>query len=419
MNININHARLMRNLMNLGKIGENKNGGVDRALGSAADEEARNWLKSYWTEHMGLEAETDAAANLWLTWKTGQKTRPIAIGSHHDAVPDGGKYDGALGVLLATEIMETLMEARVQMRHPLTVVSFTGEEPNPYNVSTLGSKVVSGRLDRAALEPVKSRDTGETMKSTICRLGGSLERLETARLSAEDYAAFLECHIEQGHRLEDMGLAIAAVTCITGIYREEIRVKGEANHAGTTCMGDRKDAFLGAAEFALGLEAIVKQYEGIVATSGYVKVIPGEANIIPGETVMIIDIRTCREDLLEKVLRQMDEMTGRLQEKRRIQFCRNVILDQKPVPMAEPVVRAVESGCLAIGEPTVRLESMAGHDAANMARVTESGMIFVRSVGGKSHCREEYTTPEDIEKVGNAMLAAVLELDRKLDQKLD
>lgn len=415
MNICINHKRLMKNLESLGRIGENENGGIDRALGSTADEDARNWLRSYWKENMGLEPEADAIANLCLTWKKGQETKPIAIGSHHDAVPDGGKYDGALGVLLATEIMETLMEKQVNLRHPLTVVSFTGEEPNPYNVSTLGSKVVSGRLDRAALEPVKSRDTGESMKSTIHRLGGNLERLETARLSADDYAAFLECHIEQGHRLEDMGLSVAAVTCITGIYREEIHVKGEANHAGTTCMGDRKDAFLGAAELALGLESIVKQYDGVVATSGYVKVIPGEANIIPGETVMIIDIRTCRENLLEEVLRQMDEMTEKIQEKRRIQICRRVILDQKPVPMAEPVVHAVESGCLSIGEPVVLLESMAGHDAANMARVTRSGMIFVQSVGGKSHCREEYTRPEDIKKVGNAMLAAVLELDQRLD----
>lgn len=415
MNISINIKRLMKNIEELGKIGENVNGGINRSMGSQADEKARQWLHQYWKAHLQLEEDVDAAANMWLTWSDGQSLLPIAIGSHHDSVPDGGKYDGALGVLMATEILETLKEKRWSMRHPLTVVSFTGEEPNPYNVSTFGSKVVSGRLIKNDLEHIKNRDTGETIMSTLMRLGGNLDELETARLNQNCFSAYLECHIEQGHRLEDLALSVAVVSDITGIYREAVRICGESNHAGTTRIEDRKDAFLSAGELAIGLEKIVKQYDNIVATVGYVKISPNEANIIPGVVELILDIRTCSSERLNQVLIQLGGLLEEIGQRRKVEINRQVILNQEPVPMDKEIKAAVAAGCLAVGEPETILESMAGHDAANMAKVTRSGMIFVQSVNGKSHCKEEYTRPADIEKAGNAMLAAILELDWKLN----
>lgn len=415
MNITINAPRLLRSIQELGHIGENENGGVDRSLASEADFEAREWLKAFWRNNMKLEARTDPAANLWLTWENGQTLRPLVIGSHHDAVPDGGKYDGALGVLMASEIMKTLMEYEVVLRHPLTVVSFTGEEPSPYNVSTLGSKILCGRLDSGAVRSIRHRESGEPLSAGLARLGGDASKLDDARLKPGFCAAFLECHIEQGRRLETAGISTAAVSCITGIYREKIFVHGQANHAGTTCMCDRSDALLGASELALGLESIAGKYDDIVATCGYARVLPNEASIIPGEVQMIIDVRTCHPARLKQFLAEFGTLSEQTALKRGLKIERSTILDQAPVPMDSVVQSAVQAGCRTVGEPSVLLESMAGHDAANMARLTRSGMLFVQSVGGKSHCRQEYTRPEDIEKAGNAMLAAVLELDRRLD----
>ena len=143
-NLRINKARLEKNLFELAKIGKNEHGGIDRALGSDADYEARKWLQDYWEKKLGIPARLDAIANMWVKRPGTEDLVPIVIGSHHDAVPDGGMYDGALGVLGATEILQTMIENHIQTRHPIEVVSFTGEEPNPYNVSTLGSKVLSG-----------------------------------------------------------------------------------------------------------------------------------------------------------------------------------------------------------------------------------------------------------------------------------
>lgn len=410
----INSERLLKNLEELSYIGRNEGGGIDRAFGSKSDLEAREWLIRYWKEHLGIETRIDAAANLWVDYQKKEGCLPLVIGSHHDAVPDGGRYDGALGVLLATEILETLMEAKLKLNHPLSVVSFTGEEPNPFNLSTIGSKVLCGRLTRESLENCISRDNGERIADALARAGGNLERLPSARLTKEDLFAFLECHIEQGSRLEKKNLPTAAVTCITGIYREQYTVQGEANHAGTTVMTDRKDAYLAAAELSLMLEQIALEFQDddVVATVGYVEVQPNEANIIPGVTQCIVDIRTYDTAVKALFVARITDAVSRIEEKRGVKIKREVLLDQLHMPMHPDVIQAVCQGVQSVQEKVPELVSMAGHDAANLARVTKSGMIFVRSVDGKSHCKEEYSTPEDIEKVGNAMLQAVLALDR-------
>ena len=416
MGYEINGARLMHNLFTMAKFGQNEGGGIDRSLGSQADYDTREWLKSYWQEHLQVNPETDAIANLWVKYSGIENKKPLVIGSHHDAVPDGGKYDGAMGVLIATEVLETIVEQGIMLKHPLYVISFTGEEPNPYNLSTLGSKVISGRLRKEDLFPIHNRETGESLEDTITRLGGDISSLEEARIHPGELAGFLEVHNELGRHLEAQGLHISGVSTITGIYREEIQVCGENNHAGTTMMQDRKDAFLALADFAVGLNEIVGAYKDpdVVGTMGYAKISPNEANIIPGSAVGIIDIRTCEKKIVLEIVKKLNELTKEIEKSRKVKIVRHVLLDQPARFMDEDIIRIVKENLAKINEPENVMVSMAGHDASNMQLITKAGMIFTRSVGGKGHCKEEFTEDEDVIKAGQLALETILRMDGEL-----
>ena len=416
MGYQINGERLIRNLFTMAHFGQNEGGGIDRSLGSQADYDTREWLKSYWQEHLKEEPETDPIANLWCRHMGVQNRKPIVIGSHHDAVPDGGKYDGAMGVLIATEVMETIVEHGILLKHPLYAISFTGEEANPYNLSTLGSKVISGRIRKEDLAYVYNRENGESLEETIKWLGGDLSKLEKARIQPGELAGFLEVHNELGRHLEAQGLHRSGVRTITGIYREEIRICGENNHAGTTMMPDRKDAFLALSDFAVGLNAIVGSYEDpdVVGTMGYVKVSPNEANIIPGNAVGIIDIRTCERKIILEIVKELDELTKKIEKSRRVKIQRYVLLDQPARFMDEDIQRIIKENLAKMEEPEKVMVSMAGHDAANMQLITKAGMIFTRSVGGKGHCKEEFTEDADVIKAGQLALDTILRMDEEL-----
>lgn len=414
MKININ--RLIQNVLELGHIGENSEGGVDRAFGSEEDFKARKWIQAYWENILKKEVTIDAIANIWTTQKGNEILNPIVLGSHHDAVPNGGKYDGALGVLMATEILETIIENNVQLRHSISLVSFTAEEPNPFGISTLGSKAISGRITKEKLLDIAHRDSNQPLSEAIKKVGGDFEKWDSL-IKSNEMSAFLECHVEQGNRLEQLNLSTSNVSTITGIYREEITVLGEANHAGTTTMDSRKDALLGACEVALSIENILKKLNDydVVGTIGYIKNLPNEANIISDKTKMILDIRIS-DDIKKHSLQQMiSDSVKDIENNRKVKIQRNIILDQPAQKMDDTVIKAINQGIKSIGENPIELISMAGHDAANLATMTKSGMIFVKSIDGKSHCKEEYSTPEDIEKCANALLNAVLTLDKELD----
>ena len=416
-NVHIDLERLINNIELLGRIGQNKNGGIDRAFGSNEDLLARKWIKDYWQTELSGEVYTDAIGNMSVMYSGKKDIPPIVLGSHHDAVPDGGKYDGALGVLLATEIIQTLQQEKIVLNHPVKAVSFTAEEPNPFNISTLGSKVIASRVTKEDLQLLSNRITGESLEMAIKNAGGDLDNLECAIWNRKDAAAFMECHIEQGKRLERQNKSTAVVSCITGIYREQYEFFGEANHAGTTIMQERKDAYLASCELSLAIEKIAKEFEDdqFTATVGYVNVYPNEANIIPGNVIMLMDCRVSnksqKELFVKKIMREIES----IQFKRNIIIRRKVILDQHPQVMDEKVMHCIEMGIRKTGEEPTSLVSMAGHDAANIAKVTKSGMIFVQSVDGKSHCRQEYTKKEDIKKVADAMLYALIMLDKELD----
>lgn len=412
----INAPRLIGRLQELAKIGMNTRGGIDRQLASPADEKTRKWLVNCWTKELDLNLYIDPIANIWARQKTVSERLPIVIGSHHDTVPNGGGFDGALGVLIATEIMQIIQENLLELKHPLEIVSFTGEEPNSFSVSTLGSKVLCGRLTYRDLQKLYDKNTGETLEHAVSRLGGDISKVGDAVIKKNSLAAFVECHIEQGRRLYDKNQAVASVTCITGIYRETIRVIGEANHAGTTQIQNRRDALAAAAEVCLAVENIMKQpnMTEVSATVGRVEVLPNSSNIIPGEVTLTLDLRTADPVKRSKVLQVLTKAIDEIMVERKLQIVRNLDLDQPEMQMDKIVIDSLNEAILFAGETKRQLVSMAGHDAANMARVTKAGMLFVQSIDGYSHCPKEMTGNGEIVKAAQILLDTILILDRSL-----
>lgn len=414
----INIKRLIRNIDNLGKYGIDENGGINRSLATDADIQSRQWISRYWRS-LDLQIIKDATANIWGEYPyTKQKSlKPIVVGSHNDSVPEGGKYDGALGILMATEVCQTLLENKVQLKHPFKIISLTGEEANPYQLSTVGSKGITGIVNQKILSKFHHLVSGESLSRAIDRLGGNSAEIGPTHLNKDAIAAFLECHIEQGRRLFDAKQPVAVVEKITGIYRELVTIQGEANHAGTTETRVRRDALLAASFIDVSLRAIIDGINNryLVGTMGYIQVAPNAANIIPGKAIFNLDIRSSDPNLAKMVVRQLDIKFQELVDKGFV-INRKKVLDQAPVQMNSEIVSAFHE---AIHEnypdSDIGLVSMAGHDAANMVRVGRSGMLFVQSIDGKSHCKEEFSKPNDIEIATDVLLKTVLKLDKELE----
>ncbi|MCM3701935.1 Zn-dependent hydrolase [Paenibacillus macerans] len=414
--LRIDAARLSRKLGVLAEFGLNAGGGIDRTTFTPAELAAREWLVRE-LKALSLAVRVDPAANIWARREGEELSLPaIAFGSHIDAVPNGGKYDGALGVLIACEIMAVLRERGVATRHPLELVSFSAEEPNPFGLSTFGSRAATGKLKQRQLAGVADA-AGLLLTDALRRAGGDPGRFDEAARRPGELSAFLEVHIEQGKRLISRNIPVGIVTAITGIYREEVTVTGEANHAGTTLMEDRKDALTAASEIVLALEETCRRHPAkeVVGTVGKLSVRPNAANIIPAEVSFIAEFRGKTREEIREAVAEWQQSIGKVEQTRKVTVSRNVLLDQDPAPMDEIIIDSGRKWSAALGYPYELLGSMAGHDATHMASITRSGMLFVPSIGGKSHCPEEESRIEDIEKTANVLLRMILELDECLD----
>lgn len=407
----VNGARIQQALERFAAIGSTGDGGVERLCFSQEDRLARDELKRWW-EELGLTVRTDPAANMFARRAEGDGP-VILLGSHLDTVPRGGRFDGALGVIVATEVVRSLLEAGVPTSHPLELVNFTGEEPNPFGRSTIGSRAVAGRL--APEELLAVGPGGETLAEAMARFGGDPHRLDWARRTANDVAAYLELHVEQGRVLESSGLPVGVVTHIAGIRRLACRLEGEANHSGTTRMVDRKDAAAGAAEVVLAVERLARDAgEPAVGTVGRLEVYPNAPNIVPGAASLTVELRHVDGAVLDRLVEECREMVRAVADRRGLRAQVELAGVIPPVSMDPRVVEALERACRHAAVPYMRLPSMASHDAAHMAAVAPAGMLFVASRDGKSHTPEEWSDPAVIEQGAQAMLAAVLELDRAL-----
>jgi N-carbamoyl-L-amino-acid hydrolase len=415
--LRVNPERIADKIRILGAIGLNESGGLDRTTFTAEELAARGWLKDQLKE-LSLDVRVDEAANIWAR-RCGQNERfpVIVFGSHIDTVPNGGKYDGALGVILALEVMAVLEENSIATHHPLELVSFSAEEPNPFGLSTFGSRTVAGKLRRFDLDGARN-DKGELLIDALRFAGGDPDHFEQAQRKPEELAAFLEVHIEQGKRLLDRGIPVGIVTAITGIYREEVTVVGEANHAGTTLMDDRRDALMAASEIMLAFETACREHPAkeTVGTVGKIANFPNAANIIPGKVQFHLEIRGKEQIEIREALDVWDKRLAAISSRRGVSVERKLLLNQAPVSMDLLIALTCAKQANLLGYSHYPLGSMAGHDAAHMASLTRTCMLFVPSLEGKSHCPEEESRIEDIEKAGNVLLQSILALDEQLDR---
>lgn len=385
--------------------------GWTRRVFTPFDRAGREWVADRMAD-AGLQVETDAAGNLrgWLRASgTGGQGGFIATGSHTDTVHGGGRFDGILGVLGAIEVARMLRDAGVRLEHDLLVVDFLGEEPNDFGLSCVGSRAMTGALDDSHLG---LRDpSGRSLSEALEEAGADPDRIGDAVVDPGALQCFLELHIEQGKRLEKAGTPIGVVTGIVGIHRLHAFFKGQPDHAGTTAMGERRDALLGAAETALRIEALGRSG---VATTGRLESRPGALNVVPAEAEIWAEARSDDEGWLAGFGRGVEGDVAEISGRRGLVTSIEWVSREQPVASAGWVCDKVEEAARGCGLESLRLPSGAGHDASYMARLGPMGMIFVPSRAGRSHCPEEWT---DVEQIGSgiAVLAESLRLcDRAL-----
>jgi N-carbamoyl-L-amino-acid hydrolase len=402
--------RLNATLAALGRIGETPEG-MQRVAFSPADVEGRRYVMDLMRQ-AGLAVRVDPAGNVIGRREGARRDAPaIALGSHVDTVPSGGKYDGALGVLAAIETARTLGDLDIATRHPLEVVVFANEEGTTFNRWLLGSRAMAGTWGDEDLGAADGEGVG--IGDYLKRVGGDLVRVEEAARRRGELHAYLELHIEQGPVLHKAGIPIGVVSGITGRVVFLVHVKGTTNHAGTTPMDARRDALVAASRLTLAVNSIVTQEEACrVGTVGTVAIKPTSAvNVIPGEVELGVEFRDIdmaslghAERRLREVAREVAAATGTDVRVQRLELGQSCPIGGD---IQGVVARAAQRLCLG----STVIPSGAGHDAQAMANITQAGMIFVPSVNGISHSREEYTAPQDCANGANVLLNSLLLLD--------
>ncbi len=405
--LRINSDRLHNRINHLAEIGQQPSGSICRLAFTPEDLQARATVKQ-WMLEAGMTVRTDAAGNLIGRYPGQNDTAPVlATGSHLDTVPTGGRYDGVLGVLAGIEVAQTLKENHLQLHHPLEVIVFTDEESTMIGCQAMAGTVLLDNPDRYQSK------TGESIQDCLERVGGSWEQLRTAQRLRADMAVFVELHVEQGAILERQGVSIGIVQGVVGMQRLKITIIGEANHAGTTPMEMRQDALIAAAELILGVREIaLKMPSQLVATVGYINVLPNAVNIIPGQVELSVDMRDLSQNCLEEMVALLQEKIIAIAHSTNTQILIQPLLIVKPSLAASEIQNSIKSVCQQLELSYLSLPSRAGHDALEMGRMTNMGMIFVPSQAGVSHSEAEYTSPEDCTQGANILLQTLLLLDQ-------
>jgi N-carbamoyl-L-amino-acid hydrolase len=409
--LTVSSARLSSRIAALARFGALPGGGVTRMCWSPAYEEARTWLLGE-IKTAGLTPWVDPAGNIFggLGLAALDRARPAVLtGSHIDTVPEGGILDGALGVLAGLECLETIREAGETPRKPLAVVAWSDEEGR-YG-SLFGSRAFCGRLDAAAIPTMAAVD-GERLVDAMRRAGFDALRAPEASAPAGAVDAYVELHIEQGPRLEEAGVPIGVVDAIVGVRRSRVVFLGQADHAGTTPMERRRDAFLAAADYALKARELVVTRGGsrAVTNFGVVHVHPGASNIVPGRAELVHEMRDPDGALLERLAHDCAQLAQDVARARSIAVEIRPMSATTPAPCAPRVQGAIEAASAALGHRVQHLYSAAGHDAQNLAAVTDAGMVFIPSRGGRSHRIDEMSDADAIERGANVLLHTLLRL---------
>jgi N-carbamoyl-L-amino-acid hydrolase len=402
--LHVDAAGLRADLEALARIGATPAGGIDRSSFGDAHLAARAWFLAR-AQRAGLRTRVDAAGNHSAILGGGK--RAFLLGSHLDSVPGGGNFDGALGVVAALHVLFAVAGAGAAPPVALEAIDFTDEDGTL--VGLLGSWALAGALTSDVLRA--PRGGREALLAGLERAGLREQGLYDARRDPAQLAGYLELHIEQGPVLERAGAQIGVVTSIVGSRSLRLRFHGEANHAGTTPMGERRDAGLAAAAFAVATESLVaREFPGAVATVGDLRLEPGAFNVIPGRAVLSLEFRAAEAATLDRLEHALLVCARREAEARRVDLEIEPVGRWEPTPLDAGACDAIERAAERLGLRALRMPSGAGHDAQALAGVTRAGMVFVPSVGGISHDPRELTSWEDCAHGADVLLGAVLEL---------
>lgn len=403
----IDAERLTAEIEELARLSDTAYPSVTRVLFTETDMRARAWL----TERMvdaGLAVRGDAVGNLFGRWVGEDPDAPaVATGSHIDAIPDAGRFDGVVGVLGGLEAIRALRAAGVRPRRSIELIMFTAEEPTRFAYGCLGSRVLAGVVGPERLERLRDAD-GLSLDDARTQAGVS-GSIAGARLRPGAYAAFVELHIEQGPELERTGVPIGVVTAIAAPATLRVELSGAGGHAGAVLMAERHDPLVAAAEVVQAVDRLARASGSpdTVGTVGLLTLEPGAVNSIPRRVRMDIDVRDVDRARRDGVLEAVRAAARDAAASRGVTHADEILNADGPATSDPAVLAAVEEACGELGLASTRMVSRAYHDAVFMAQVCPAAMIFVPSAGGISHRPDEYSSPQEVVR-GAEVLAGAL-----------
>ncbi len=400
--LQINSSRLWQSLMDLARIGATDKGGVRRLALTDVDRQGRDQFVD-WCKEAGLSVEVDGIGNIFARRAgTEAGALPVAIGSHLDSQPSGGKFDGAYGVMAGLEIVRTLNDAGIRTRAPIEVAAWTNEEGSRFVPTLMGSGVFAGVFPLEKILEEKDVD-GISVRDALASIGYA----GTAK--PHRLGAYFEAHIEQGPVLEQTKTTIGVVLGALGQRWFDVAITGQDSHAGPTPMETRKDALLAASRLVVEVNRIATTFPDYArGTVGFMQVKPNSRNVVPGEVHMTVDLRNAKDATLSAMVAELKQSVASIEKETRTAIAMKEVVYFPPSEFAPDLVASVREGSQAFGYSHRDIVSGAAHDAVYMARIAPTAMVFVPCEGGISHNEIENARPEDIAAGCNVLLHAVL-----------
>ena len=400
--VQINAARLWQSLMDLAKIGATEKGGVRRLTLTDVDRKGRDQFVS-WCKAAGLSIEIDVIGNIFARRAGADASAaPVAIGSHLDSQPSGGKFDGAYGVMAGLEVVRTLNDAGVRTRAPLEIVSWTNEEGSRFVPTLMGSGVFAGVFSLESIFNTKDVD-GITVRGALASTGYA----GTAK--PHKLGAYFEAHIEQGPVLEQTKTTIGVVLGALGQRWFDVTISGQDSHAGPTPMETRKDALVAASRLVLEVNRIATTFPDYArGTVGFMQVKPNSRNVVPGEVRTTVDLRNAKDGTLSAMVVELKKCIEKIEKETRTSIATREVVYFPPSEFAPDLVDSVRAGSKNLGYSHRDIVSGAAHDAVYMSRIAPTAMVFVPCEGGISHNEIENARAEDLAAGCNVLLQAVL-----------
>lgn len=401
----VNSERIQKVLQTVAGFGAQADGSTTRLSYSREFRQAQEYLQQL-MESIGMQTEIDAVGNLIGTYSGTDTSLPAVMsGSHLDTVPNGGNYDGILGIAAALEVAYSWHEEGFRPKRSLKVIATAEEEGTAFGMACFGVRARSGEFKELLPEQIKCTASAQTLRDLLGTDTGNA--LADGAVGFKDIKSFVELHIEQGAELDEQNLEAGIVTHIVGYDRLHLVITGEANHSGTTAMHRRKDAAAAGAEIILAVRDLAAADPRIVATVGKFSVEPNVPNIVPGKVRLCIETRSYANEILDEVGSKIEQLLEAIALKNAVVIERENKFRVDAVPLATAIINTMEECAVALGLQYRKLPSWAGHDAQILAAAVPTGMIFVPSVRGISHSKEEYSRPERI-FAGTLLLEKVL-----------